>query len=211
MRQNYIPFNNLSTYASPGNSTYNPLITPGVRGNLINPASRKNHSTISPAEYRSGTPGTPGYQAGSNLYGVGSSPNNNDQFDIKLDDRITDYDQLSVRFSRDWTTSSVANLFGNVFDANTQGPTNHVAYSGALNYTHTFNPTTLLTGTVGYDHAFAQTAGIGAAFPGFDFGQYNLPSKSRDIRVYCSSRACARRLQCPENGNVTSADSRIQV
>ncbi len=174
LRQNYIPFNNLATYASPG-SSFDPLITPGVKGNLINPASAKIINLF-PLPNTGGTPGTPGYQAGSNFYGVGSSPNNNDQFDIKLDDHITDSDQLSVRFSRDWTTSSDANLFGNVFDANTQGPTNHVAYSGAVNYTHTFNPTTLLTGTAGYDHAFADTAGIGADFPGFNFSQYNLPS-----------------------------------
>ncbi len=163
-RTAYIPFNNLATYASP-DAVKSPAIAPGVRGNLINPIALKVMSFF-PSPNTGGAPGTPSYQAGANWYGSASNTNNGNQYDIKFDTRITDKDQLSVRFSQVWGNSLGANLFGNGLDANTQGPNTSLVYSSALNYTHTFNPTTLLTATAGYDHSWSDTGGVGAEFPG---------------------------------------------
>ncbi len=163
-RTAYIPFDNLATYAS-ANAVKSPAITAGVRGNLINPISQKVMSFF-PLPNTGGIPGTTSYQAGNNWYGSASNTNNNNQYDIKFDTRITDNDQLSVRFSQVWGNSLGANLIGNGLDSNTQGPNTSLVYSSAVNYTHTFNPTTLLTLSVGYDHSWSDTGGIGAEFPG---------------------------------------------
>jgi hypothetical protein len=55
-RQNYIPFDNMATYAS-ANTTGSPGITPGVRGNLINPITQKVMSYF-PLPNAGGIPGT---------------------------------------------------------------------------------------------------------------------------------------------------------
>ncbi len=162
-RQNFIPFNNMTTYASPGNPAA-PYITPNVRGNLINPIAQKVASFF-PLPNTGGTPGTASYNAFNNFYGTASNASNNNQYDIKLDSRLTDVDQLSIRFSQQWGNEELGNIFGNALDAYTQGPNTSLTYSGAVNYTHTFNPTTLLTATAGYDHNWAHTNGNAVNFP----------------------------------------------
>jgi hypothetical protein len=173
LRTTYIPFNNMATYASTaaGLPSY---ITPGVRGNLINPVSAKIIQNF-PLPNGGGTPGTAGYNPYNNFYGTASNPGHSNQYDIKLDARATDSDQFSIRFSSQLTggLGGGGNIFGNNWDANTQGPTSSIVYSTSLNYTHTFNPTTLLTATVGYDHSWAHTSGID---PTFNPSSYGLPS-----------------------------------
>lgn len=163
LRQNYIPYNNMATYASP-NTTGSPGIMAGIAGNLINPIAQKVVSYF-PLPNTGGVPGTTSYNQYANDYLTASNTSANNQYDLKLDNRFTDNDQLSVRFSREWGNSLGANLFGNALDSNTQGPNSSLIYSGAVNYTHTFNPTTLLTITGGYDHNFSQTAGNAASYP----------------------------------------------
>jgi TonB dependent receptor len=153
----------MSTYASPGNPLA-PFITPNVAGNLINPISRRVMSFY-PLPNTGGTPGTTSYNPYANFYATGSNIANNNQYDLKLDSRFTDNDQLSIRFSQQWGNSLGANLFGNALDANTQGPNSGVSYSGAVNYNHIFSPTTLLTVTVGYDHNWSNTAGLYSTYP----------------------------------------------
>ncbi len=163
VRANYIPFNNFTTYASP-NTAGSPGITAGVVGNLINPIAAKVMSYY-PLPNAGGVPGTSSYNPYNNFNGSASSTGNNNQFDLKLDNRITDNDQISIRFSHAWSNSLGANIFGNALDAYTQGPNVGTVYSGAVNYTHTFNPTTLLTVTAGYDHNFTNTAGNQVTYP----------------------------------------------
>ncbi len=163
LRQTFVPFNNLGSYAS-ANAVGVSFITPNVRGNLINPIAQKVMSYY-PLPNTGGVPGTTGYKLYNNFNASGSNVNNGNQYDIKLDTRMTDNDQLSVRFSQEWGNSQGANLFGNALDAYTQGPNTSIEYSGAVNYTHTLNPTTLLTVTAGYDHNFANTAGLGSSYP----------------------------------------------
>ncbi len=163
LRTSYIPFNNMTTYASAGNPLA-PSITPNVAGNLINPITQKVMSYF-PLPNQGGIPGTASYNPYANYYATTSNVANNNQYDIKLDNRFSDNDQLSIRFSQQWGNSQIGNLFGNALDPYTQGPTTGITYSGAVNYTHIFTPATLLTATAGYDHNWAHTVGNAANFP----------------------------------------------
>jgi hypothetical protein len=100
--------------------------------------------------------------------GTGSSPLSQQSFDIKLDHRFSDNDSLNVRFSHEWDSGQNANLFGSVYDTNTQGPTKHAVLDGAVNYLHTFNPTTFANVSLGYGHNWYPTDGVAASFGGFD-------------------------------------------
>ena len=163
LRQTFVPFNNMTTYAS-ANLVGSPAITAGVVGNLINPISQKVASFF-PLPNTGGIAGTSSYNPYANYFGTGSNAGRNNQYDIKLDSRFTDSDQLSVRYSRQTGSSLGANIFGNALDAYTQGPNTGETFSGAVNYNHTFNPTTLLTITAGYDHNFANTKGNAQEYP----------------------------------------------
>jgi hypothetical protein len=163
LRTQLVPFNNLANYAS-ANLVGSTAIASNVRGNLINPITQKVMSFY-PLPNTGGIPGTTSYNPYSNFYAAGKNVNNNNQYDLKLDTRFTDNDQLSVRFSQQWGNSQIGNLFGNALDAYTQGPTNGITYSGAVNYNHIFTPRTLLTVTVGYDHNFVNTAGLASQYP----------------------------------------------
>ncbi len=174
VRSSFIPFNNMATYASnaAGLPSY---ITRGVAGNLINPVAAKVIQNF-PLPNTGGLAGTTGYNFGANFYGTGSNTGNNNQYDLKLDARPTEFDQVSVRFSQVWSNSDGANIFGNVWDANTQGTNTGLVYSGAVNYSHTFNPTTLLNVTAGYDHNWSHTNGVAAGFPSYNPTSYGLPA-----------------------------------
>jgi hypothetical protein len=172
-RTTFVPFNNLATYASPGNPK-TPWITPGVRGNLINPAAQKIAAFFPLPNL--GTPGAPGYNPFNNFFGSASNTNNSNQFDAKVDTRLTDVDMLNIKLSHGWGDSHGANLFGNVLDSNTQGPIQNTVYAGALNYTHTFSPTTVLTASAGYTHSWVDIKGIAADFQNFSLSSLGLPS-----------------------------------
>ena len=153
----FIPFNNLATYASAGNSQA-AWITPGVAGNLINPVA-VNIMKFIPMPNISPSSSIFNLKQ-SNYLGNGSNTNVGNQFDIKLDFHPTQSDVINLRASHAWGNSEYANLFGTVFDANTQGPTQGTTWSGALSYDHTFTPKTLLTLSLGYTHQWSHTLGI---------------------------------------------------
>jgi hypothetical protein len=152
----FIPFNNMGTYASAGNPN-TPWITPGVAGNLLNPVSLAVMKFL-PLPNIAGGPLT------GNWFGTGSNLNNNNQFDVKTDYRVTNNDLVSFKLSHGWGNSMAANILGNDFDANTQGATQNTVYSGALTWNHTFSPKTLFTLTGGYTHSWAHTKGIDPNF-----------------------------------------------
>jgi len=172
----YIPNNNIALFASAGNSAA-PWITPGVVGNLMNPVAQAIFSkNLVPLPNLS--PSAPGYSLTQNDYlGNGSNLNNGNAFDIKLDYRITQSDLLNLRVSHSWGNSMAANLFGTVFDANTQGPSLGHDWSGAVSYNHTFSPKTLLTASIGYTYNYAHTLGID---PSWDPTSIGLPA---DLKV----------------------------
>jgi hypothetical protein len=153
-----IPYNNIANYASSGNANA-PWISPGVMGNLLNPVVQ--------AIFKANLIPLPNIPTGasnynlrtSNYLGNAGTTNNSNQFDVKLDYRLTPNDLINFRFSHNWGFFEYANLFGTVFDTDTQGPTTSFGYSGAISYNHTFSPKTLFTASLGYIYTHAHTAG----------------------------------------------------
>lgn len=185
-----IPFNNLATYASPlngspavnytiGGKTYTGSgqavptatlgMTPGVAGNLMNPVALKILQYLP-------LPNQAGASPYANFYGVAPDPSHHNQFDIRTDARLTDNDQLTVKFGESIGLGlNGGNVLGSTncgslcgpFDNGTQGNNTYTAISTAVNFTHTFNATTVLTASAGYTHSWSHTHGTGALYPNF--------------------------------------------
>ncbi len=147
----FVPFNNFANYTSTGNFIGGSGL-PGGNGNLINPVALAILKYIPLPNNGLGLHG--------NYINTGGNIADNNQYDAKVDYQLTPQDLLSGRWSTSWGHSEAANLFGNAFDANTQGPVENVAYQGSINYTHTFSSNTLLTATVGATHSWAHTHGV---------------------------------------------------
>jgi hypothetical protein len=164
-----IPFNNLATYVSPGNSAipFGLGNLPAGPGNLIDPVGAKLIRAFPLPNLGVGV-GTPAYDPYHNWVATAGSPLNQQSFDIKLDHRFSERDTVSARFSHEWDSGENANFFGSVYDTNTQGPTKHAALVGSVNYVHTFNASTIMTLSAGYGHNWYPTDGVAASFGGFD-------------------------------------------
>ncbi len=166
VRTNFIPFNDMRTYMSPGNSKLpGSLQIPAKPGNLIDPVGYK---MLQYYPLPNVAVGTPQYDFRNNWVGSGASKSTNDQFDVKVDHRFTDNALLAGRFSYGRGSWHGANCFGNVGDPCTQGPNNGGPTAGVLNYTHTLNPQTLFTLSYGLTRSWSFTKGVGEDFPDFD-------------------------------------------
>ncbi|HYM05843.1 MAG TPA: TonB-dependent receptor, partial [Terriglobales bacterium] len=153
VRSGYIPFNDLTKYMSPGNPNLNgtPLQPPAQPGNLIDPTALKLMQYFPMPNI---AVGSSAYNQYTNWQGSPPSRNTNNQFDIKIDQRFSDKDLLSGRFSRAWGGSSPQNCFNNVADPCDFGQTGGPTHSVAINHTHTFSPTLMLNVTYGLLRAF---------------------------------------------------------
>jgi hypothetical protein len=137
VRSMWVPNNNLATYTSPGAPIQSP-------GNLIDPVAQKVMSYF-PEPNSSGG----GYLL--NWFGSGASHSSNRQFDIRIDHRFTDNDLLNGKFSYQYNpTGSGLDCFKNFTDSCQGGPGWSNAHAFAVNETHTFSPTLLLTTTLGF-------------------------------------------------------------
>jgi len=89
----------------------------------------------------------------NNFTRIGNEPDNQDQFDLRLDHRLSANDQIFGRFSyaKDITKpiTPLPDGSGNITTGVT-GPTNTTAQSIAANYVHVFNPTLLNEFRFGY-------------------------------------------------------------
>jgi len=167
VRQNYIPYNNMATYQSPGNpnlASVHPI--PNAPGNLIDPVAFKMMQ-LYPLPNRN--VGTSAYDQFFNWVGIGADKNVNDQIDIKIDHHFTDATTLSGKFSYGTGYYRPANLFKNVGDAYSSGLSNGGPKLLALNFVHTFSPKTVLTVSLGLTRAWSFDHGGSAAdYPNFD-------------------------------------------
>jgi len=144
-RSAYIPFNNLANYASPGNPKLNGTpyqLTPGL-GNLVDPVAAKLMSMFP-------SPNIPGGSIYDNWIASGASASANDQFDVRIDHRFNDKDLLTAKYSWDRNSYSPYNCFKNFTDPCGSGPSQGKAHLFALDETHTFSPTLILTSTFGF-------------------------------------------------------------
>jgi hypothetical protein len=195
----FVPYNNLATYASAGNANA-PWITPGVLGNLFSPVVQAifKANLIPLANI---APGASNYNLRqSNFLGNGSNLNDGNAFDTKIDYRLTQNDLLNMRVSHSWGHSEMANLFGTVFDTNTQGPSSGTDWSGAVSYNHTFGPKTLLTASVGYIYNYAKTAGPDTSWNPTSIG---MPADLATASGVASPPALALDSYASGNGNAT--------
>jgi hypothetical protein len=165
IRQNYIPFNNIATYQSPGN----PLAVPffgalaASPGNLIDPVGQKLMNMFPLPNVNVGTGA---YNPYANFFATGANTSAMNSYDVKIDHRFTDNDLLSLRLSQQWGKNTAPNFYGNEADVNSYGTSSGINELGSLNYTRTLSPRTVLSLTLGYGHAWTNTSGLGAEYPG---------------------------------------------
>ena len=149
VRSGYIPFNNLATYISPG--------LPSKAGNLIDPVASKMMQFFPMPNINVGNGA---YNPYTNWQGSAASHSHNNQFDIKIDHRFGDHDLFSAKYSEDQNGSDPLNCFGNVADPCDYGPGTGSAHLVAINHTHTFSPTVLLTVAFGLTRGAAWSHGL---------------------------------------------------
>jgi hypothetical protein len=174
VRSAFIPYNNLGNYVSAGNpklagTPFQPA--PGIPGNLIDPVARKLFSLFPLPNIDSSV------QSG-NYFKSGVRTDSNNQFDIKIDHRFSDRNMTSVRYSHRRFHSTDFNCFGSFIDPCSGGPQTVRSHEFAINHTHTFSPTLVLTLTYGYVRRFDDAPGIKAEFSDIDasFAALGYPS-----------------------------------
>ena len=149
VRSGFIPFNNLKTYESPGSPKLvgTPYQPPAGPGNLIDPVALKIMQYYPEPNINVGTSS---YNRFANYFASYSTPSRWNKYGIKVDHYFREQDRLAARFS--WRTlhSDTVNVYGNPLDPHGLGRTRFNAYNAVLNYTHVFNPKTLLNVSLGY-------------------------------------------------------------
>jgi len=181
VRGTFIPFNDLSSYTSspnlPGNQALQgtPFQLPNTPGNLINPVAARlfllfPRPTINATDLAT--------LQNANFFSSGVNRNSTDQFDVKIDQRFSERDLLSVRYSQFRSNSASFNSFGNFADPVSSGPGHQTRHLIAIDHTHTFSPTVVLNITFGYVRGFDNFPGISGQFPNINssFSQLGLPS-----------------------------------
>jgi hypothetical protein len=153
-RQNFIPFNNIATYISPGNPLSPQGRLPATPGNLLDPVAAKLMTYYPKPNL---APGAPGYDPlFNNWLGTGTVPSRSHGFDLKVDHQFNPNNMLSAKYMRQWGhNDNGANLFGNAGDTNTQGQGRGSLQAGVVNFTRTVSPTTILTVTAGISRNYA--------------------------------------------------------
>jgi hypothetical protein len=178
VRQNFIPFNNIATYQSPGSPVLNgtPFQLQAVPGNLIDPAAANLFKLFPEPNLANGSLGS------GNFFNSGTNSDSDDRFDIKIDHRFSEADLLTGRFSRRKITSTSFSCFGNTdaerfVDPCSGGPGTTKQYQFTMTQTHTFSPTVVMTVTFGYLREADLFPGIGSTVSNFNslYGATNLP------------------------------------
>jgi len=152
-RKTFIPYNNIGTYASPGNPKLagTPYQLSGGPGDLIDPVAKQLMSLFPEPNITGGS---------SSIYDnwieSGASRFPNDQFDIKIDHRFNEKNLLSAKYSQQWSSTQAFNCFGNFADPCAGGPNQNTAHLFTLTDAHTFTQTLLLTATLGYTRGAEQ-------------------------------------------------------
>ena len=179
-RSAFIPFNNMATYQSAGSPAYagTNLQLPATPGNIIDPVASKMMSYYPLPNVGVGTSA---YDPYNNWAGSGVNINNGNQFDIKIDQRFSNSNLLSARYSQGWGNGLGANCFGNPLDPCSGGPSDSTQHAFVLNDTWTVNPSTVVNFAYGFTRAFVYGKGVGAQFPSFNYAQeLGLPSYITD-------------------------------
>jgi len=166
-RTAFVPFNNLTLYASQGTSN------PGVAGNLIDPVALAMMQFFP-------QPTSPATDSGGRLlnwFASGINQNSDNKFDIKIDHRFSDKSLLSAKYSQENGNSHGFNCYGNEADPCTAGPYDFTRHLFALNETYTFSPTVVMNLSYGYTRGFDFQHGIQGDFSSIDpSAQLGMPA-----------------------------------
>jgi hypothetical protein len=179
-RSLYIPFNNLATYTSPGNPNLNGTkyqLQPGA-GNLIDPVAKQMIQYYPKPNLNVGSSG---YNYLHNWFGSTTVKPSLNQFDVKIDRQFGTKDLLSGKYaqSRLLTPAYSRYAMDDPGDPTNRGDRDHTEHLVALNETHTFAPTMVLSLAYGLTrHHGMFGAGIGQKFPGLS------PSKTLGMPTY---------------------------
>ena len=170
-RSTYIPFDNLASYVSPGNHKLNgtPYQLPLAAGNLIDPVARKMMNLFP-------MPNIPGGSIYDNWITSGASASVNNQFDIKIDHRFGEKNLLSAKYSQEWSNYTPYRCFNNFTDPCGSGPNQGAAHLFAINDTHTFSPTLILTTTLGYTRGSEEIDAYNKSLNSNPLGTLGFPS-----------------------------------
>ncbi|MGB8727014.1 MAG: carboxypeptidase regulatory-like domain-containing protein [Candidatus Sulfotelmatobacter sp.] len=143
VRSTFIPNNRVDLYNSPGspNLPGNLQPAPGP-GNLIDPVALKVLNLFP-------QPNIPGGSLYDNWIASGATPSNNEQFDVRIDHRFNQKNLVSGKYSQEWNDNTPFNCFKTFIDPCAGGANRSTAHVFAINDTHTFSPTLLLTTTFG--------------------------------------------------------------
>jgi hypothetical protein len=155
-----IPNNNIATYGSlaPG------LANPGVPGNLIDPVAAKLIQMFPLPTQPIGSTD----DLSTDWFGAGTNSDSSNQFDIKIDHRLSESKLLSGKYAERRDNSHSFNCFGNAADPCTGGPVTEHDHLFALNYTQTFSPTLVMNLSYGLTRGAVNERGITGDFPNLD-------------------------------------------
>ncbi|MGB9446342.1 MAG: TonB-dependent receptor, partial [Candidatus Acidiferrum sp.] len=170
-RSAFIPFNNIATYTSPGNPNLagTPYQLSPYPGNLIDPVAQKMMSYFPQPNYS-------GNGIYDNWVGSGSNRSANDQFDLKLDYRISEKNLLSVKYSQDWNNYTPYDCFKNFTDPCGSGQNGGSAHLFAINDAYTFSPTLILTSTLGFTRGAMTIDAYNSSLNSNPLGTLGFPS-----------------------------------
>jgi hypothetical protein len=115
----------------------------------------------------------------------GVSPNNNNQWDLKIDHHFNDANNISSRYSHRSSPSQAAPCFGpSKFDPCTQGPIYSTAHLFSFNYNHVFSNSTVLSGNYGVTRSNYGAPGNAGSYPDMDSAKdLGMPSYMNDSAI----------------------------
>jgi len=148
VRDAIIPFNNIAAYTSPGSPHLPPeLEPPPIAGNLIDPVAQTMLNMFPTSNYASDNPF-------NNWASSGSNHSTDAKMEIKIDQRFNEKNMLTGKYAQEWDNHySGWSCFNNFIDPCETGPNSSTAHTFALNFSHTFSPSTLLITTLGFTRA----------------------------------------------------------
>ncbi|MGC2404529.1 MAG: TonB-dependent receptor, partial [Acidobacteriaceae bacterium] len=176
VRTAFIPFNNMATYASPGNPNLNGTgyQLGGNAGDLMDPVALKLMSYF---PMPNSNPGSAGYQYYNNWIGSGANVSNRDQADLKYDHTFNDQMRLAAKYSLQRIDNLMWNCFRNIADPCTAGPDINHAYLASVNLTRTFSPSLMLTVSYGFNRWSERESGAMGLYPNANpVGLVGLPN-----------------------------------
>jgi Carboxypeptidase regulatory-like domain/TonB-dependent Receptor Plug Domain len=177
----FIPNNNIAAYTSANQPnclgpTFGACTPRNGPGNLIDPAAAKFFQLFpNPTPTLANPTRLAGLQ--NNFFFAGSDTLSNNQFDIKVDQRFTENEQLSVRYSQQRSLTNTLNCFGNAADPCTSGPVISPSHLVAINNTYVISPRVVFTASYGFSRNAPNEPGPLSVYPNVNpISTLGLPS-----------------------------------